>query len=86
MASFIVALRQGGVRSTSRSPWATIRRAAHLYVYVGDQVLGQFHDVGVVGVGTVESQHRELGVVPGGDPLVAEHATDLEHPLHVAHH
>jgi hypothetical protein len=35
---------------------------------VGDQVLGERHHVGVVGVGLVELEHRELGVVPGGEP------------------
>ncbi len=35
------------------------------------------HQVVVVGVGLVELEHGELGVVPGADALVAEVAVDL---------
>ena len=49
-----------------------------------DHALGQVHHVVVVGEGLVGLQHRELGVVPGVDALVAEHPPDLEHPLHPA--
>ena len=38
----------------------------------------------VVGVRLVELEHRELGVPAVADALVAEAATDLEHPLHAA--
>ena len=38
----------------------------------------------VVGVAPVELQHRELGVVLRGDPLVAEVPVDLEHLLDAA--
>jgi hypothetical protein len=47
-----------------------------------DHRLGEVHHVVVVGEGLVGLQHRELGVVPGVDALVAEDAPDLEHPLH----
>ncbi len=48
------------------------------------QLLRQGHQVLVVGVGLVEFQHRELGVVPRGDPLVAEVAVDLVHAVEPA--
>ena len=50
----------------------------------GDEPLGDVDHLGVVGECLVELHHRELGVVPGADALVAEHAADLEHPLHPA--
>ena len=50
----------------------------------GHEALGQVHHVVVVGEGLVGLQHRELGVVPGVDALVAEHPPDLEHPLQPA--
>jgi hypothetical protein len=37
------------------------------------QGLGEVHDVVVVRVGLVALEHRELGVVARGEPLVAEH-------------
>ena len=40
----------------------------------------------VVRVRLVELEHRELGVVAGGEALVAEHPADLEHLLEAAHH
>ena len=60
------------------------RGAQDLLGDTGDEVLGEFHHVGVVGVGPVELQHRELGIVPSRHALVAEHAADLEHLLHTA--
>ena len=38
----------------------------------------------IVAVGLVGLQHRELGVVPRADPLVAVDPADLEDPLHAA--
>ena len=38
----------------------------------------------VVAVGLVELEHRELGIVLGRDPLVAEVAVDLVDPLEAA--
>ena len=51
-----------------------------------EQHLGKVHELPVVGVRLVELEHGELGVVPGGEPLVAEVPVDLEHPLEPAHH
>ena len=42
-----------------------------------DQLLGELHQVVVVGVGLVELEHGELGVVLGADAFVAEVAVDL---------
>ena len=39
----------------------------------------------VVAIGLVSLHHRELGVVPGADPLVPVNAPDLEDPLHAPH-
>ena len=49
-----------------------------------DQRLGQLHHVLDVGEGLVGLHHRELGVVARRQTLVAEHPTDLEHPVHAA--
>ena len=51
-----------------------------------EQLLGELHQVLVVGVGLVELEHRELGIVLGGHPLVPEVAIDLVHPVEPAHH
>ena len=48
------------------------RGAQDLLGDTGDEVLGEFHHVGVVGVGPVELQHRELGIVPSRHAFVAE--------------
>jgi len=53
---------------------------------VGEHLLGQGHEVFVVGVGLVELQHGELGIVLGRDALVAEVAVDLVHAVQAAHH
>ena len=45
------------------------------YVRVSSSV--RSHEVVVVGVGLVELEHGELGVVAGADALVAEVAVDL---------
>ena len=60
--------------------------ARHQHRHLRHQLLGELHEVGVVGVGLVELEHRELGVVAGGDALVAEHPSDLEDLLEPAHH
>jgi hypothetical protein len=49
-----------------------------------DHLLGEVDQVAVVRVGLVELQHRELGIVPGGQPLVAEVAVDLIDALEAA--
>ena len=43
----------------------------------GDEFFGEVHQVVVVGVGLVELEHGELGVVLGADAFVAEVAVDL---------
>src|SRR5579871_5381056 len=45
--------------------------------YVDDELFGEAHEVVVVGIGLVELEHGELGVVAGADALVAEVAVDL---------
>ncbi len=52
---------------------------------MGHELLDEHHDVAVVRIRLVELEHRELGVVPRGQPLVAEHPGDLEHPLKATH-
>ena len=51
---------------------------------VRDELLGEIHVHRVVAVGLVGLEHRELGVVAGGDALVAEHARHLEHLVEAA--
>ncbi len=51
---------------------------------VADQRLHQIHRVLVVRVGLVELQHREFGIVPGRQTLVAEIAVDLVHAFEAA--
>ena len=49
-------------------------------------LLGEGHQFAVIGVGLIELEHGELGVVLGADAFVAEIAVDLEDPLKTAHH
>ena len=42
------------------------------------------HQVVIVGVGLVELEHGELGVVAGADAFVAEVAVDFVHAIHAA--
>ena len=60
------------------------RRPRHLLRHVTQQLLDHARDVAVVGVRLVRLQQQELGVVAGGYALVAEHASDLEHPVEAA--
>ena len=53
---------------------------------VAQQLLGEVHHPRVLVVRGVELHHRELGVVANAQPLVAEVAVDLEHPLEAADH
>ncbi len=48
------------------------------------QILGQRHEVARTGVGLIQLEHRELGVVPRRHAFVAEHATELVHALETA--
>ena len=63
-----------------------LRRAAYRESGTAHQILGQINHFHVVRIGLIELQHRELGVVLGGDALVAEVAVDLEHALEAADH
>ena len=44
----------------------------HLLRRIGDHRLGEIHDVVKISVSLVQLQHREFGIVPGGQALVAE--------------
>src|SRR5262249_52739799 len=43
-----------------------------------NELLGDPHHVVVIGKGFVQLKDRELGIVPGRESLVAEHAAHLE--------
>lgn len=58
----------------------------HRLGQLAEQFLGQVHVVFVVGVGLVELEHGEFGVVPGRDAFVTEVAVDLEDLLETADH
>ncbi len=60
--------------------------AEHGLRQLAEQRLGQVHVVFVVGVGLVELEHGELGVVPGRDAFITEVAVDLEDLLEAADH
>ena len=47
---------------------------------------GEIHQAAIIGVGLVELQHGELGIVMRGEALVAEIAVDLVDALQAAHH
>src|SRR4029079_3127171 len=49
-----------------------------------DDALGELHHAPVVGLRLVELEHRELGIVAGGQALVPEVARDLENALEAA--
>ena len=59
--------------------------AQHLLRQRGDQLLHHRRHRLVVGVGLVRLQHGELGVMEGGDPLVAEDPPHLVDLLQAAH-
>ena len=59
--------------------------AEHLLRDLADHGLHQFHHALVIPVGLVGLEHRELGVVLAGEPLVAKVAADLEYLVHAAH-
>ena len=84
ISSIIVARRNGGSRSTSRSPTVTTVVPLARERGLGDERLGQLHHVVVVAERLVGLEQRELGVVAGVEPLVAEDAADLEHAVHAA--
>ena len=49
-----------------------------------DHALDEIHHVGVVSEGLVGLQHREFGVVPDVDALVAKDPAELEDPFHAS--
>ena len=51
--------------------------ASHLFGGVGDHLLGQFHDLQIIGVGPIEFKLREFRVVLERNAFVAEVASDL---------
>ena len=60
--------------------------AQHGQGQLAEQLLGEVHVVAVVGIGLVELEHGELGVVPGRDAFVTEVAVDLEDFLEATDH
>ena len=60
------------------------RSAVHLARQLDEHLLGERHQGVEIDIRPVELEHGELGVVLGGDPLVAEVAVDLVHPVHAA--
>ncbi len=72
------------LQSISRSPnWLTSVPFTSSATCLS-KLLGEVHQVVVVGVGLVELEHGELGVVAGGDALVAEVAVDLVDAIEAA--
>ncbi len=61
-------------------------RAEHVEREARDELLDERHDVAVVGVGLVELERGELGIVARRQALVAEQPADLEHLLEAADH
>ncbi len=53
---------------------------------MADQLLGQEHQVFIGGVGLVELQHGEFGIVLDGEAFVSEVPVDLEDPVEAADH
>ena len=49
-----------------------------------DELFREVHHGAIIAVGLVELEHREFGVVPGVDALVAIDAAQLVDPLHAA--
>jgi len=60
--------------------------AQHLLRHAAQHLFGQVHQIVVIGIALIEFDHGELRVVAGGEPLVAEVAVDLKHPLEAPHH
>src|SRR5581483_3614291 len=60
------------------------QRAADGHGRLADEDLAELHHRDVVGVGLVDLEHRELGVVLAVDPLVSEVVADLVHALETA--
>jgi hypothetical protein len=50
------------------------------------QLVGQVHEIPVVGIGLIKLQHREFWIMPSRQPFVAKVAVNLIHPLKPADH
>ena len=53
---------------------------------LAEQLFGEIDQAAIVGVGLVELQHGELGVVVGGESFVAEVAVDFVDAVEAADH
>ena len=84
MASFIGMRGQGDARLDRLALVGDRLAARDLARQLAEQLLGERHQVLVGGVGLVELEHRELGVVLARQPLVAEDAADLVDALEAA--
>src|SRR3989304_9873231 len=62
-----------------------LHRAVYLKAELAYELFGQIHQVFEGGVCLVELEHRELGVVHGGDALVPEVPVYLEYALQARH-
>ena len=62
-----------------------IGRAGRIERGLLEQGFGEVHQAAVIGVGLIELEHGEFGVVMGGKALVAEISIDLVHALEPAH-
>ncbi len=66
--------------------YSTVGAAGGVDRHLRQQFRGEVHQAAVIGVGLVELQHGELGVVMRGEAFVAEVAIDLVDALQAAHH
>ena len=74
-----------GRREVDLDPVALdLGRPHHLLDHARDQGLGEVHDAVVVGAADEHLEHRELGVVLGRHPLVAEELAELVDVLEAA--
>ncbi len=84
-SSSYVLRANGGVKSIVFSPHGSLRVAGATASIASTMMrFGQVHHRAVVAVGLIELEHRELGIVPRADPLVAIDAAQLVDPLHAA--
>ncbi|MNV79663.1 hypothetical protein D3C71_1732260 [compost metagenome] len=56
-------------------------RTEHFLGDMRDQILGQFHDILVVGIRLIQLNHRKLWVMTRRDPLIAVYAANFIHFL-----
>jgi len=79
------ALALSSTNTAPRVRWLCLLAARDLSRKLAEERLGQQHQVLVRRVRLIELQHRELGVVLARQPLVAEVAADLVHPIEPTH-